>query len=99
MEGGEFEIKEQRSRRRRGAGRRGADELKRRGGSYADDSGGFMGGVGKLVEAESAFMAECLAIKEALRVKEIFCGGEAVIETDRLSRSVKKIEEQIQGCE
>ncbi|XP_028773775.1 uncharacterized protein LOC114730832 [Neltuma alba] len=64
-----------------------------------DSAGRFLGGVGKMVVADSAFMAECLAFMEALQIKDIFSEGKVVIETDSQLLFKRLRSGDTKGCE
>lgn len=45
--------------------------------------GSFVRGLAKAIEASSPFMAECLALREALMRRSIFANSKIIVETDR----------------
>ncbi|XP_028790032.1 uncharacterized protein LOC114746021 [Neltuma alba] len=64
-----------------------------------DKDGRFLGGVGLKVEAQSAFMAECLALLEAFNIRDLFGDGKAILETDCLELYRRIKDKDMVGCD
>ncbi|XP_028765313.1 uncharacterized protein LOC114723286 [Neltuma alba] len=64
-----------------------------------DWAGRFLGGVGKMVDANSAFMAESLGLLEALENRDLWWGGRLMVETDYQELFYKVKREELKGCE
>ncbi|XP_028769720.1 probable disease resistance protein At4g27220 [Neltuma alba] len=64
-----------------------------------NDEGSFVGGFGKEVVADSAFMAESMALLGALECFDKFSSGRVVVETDCQMLFDKLQKKEITGCE
>ncbi|XP_028762822.1 uncharacterized protein LOC114721168 [Neltuma alba] len=64
-----------------------------------DSNGRYLGSLGMIIDARSAFMSECRALLEALKMKDIFCDGEVIIETDCLELYRRVRSRNLDGCD